>query len=187
MRPIQCFAVHNACIRSIAYVQIPPLSDAQDGSLDLNAEPTMLVTGGYDGQTFLVDLKDPQAASQIHKERSSSPSSPKCFVADKGVVAAHMAVAYDSWTGAILVDDMDHRLRAIYIKTDDFTTTKKVLAHRGPIWSISTSGVHPFAASSAADGTVLLANTLRGARRMKATVRSLLLPSFPPSIPSSFV
>lgn len=75
--PIQYFSVHSATIRSIAFIRVPPpnLEDEDNPGVDTDQEPTALVTTGYDGSVFLVDLRDPGSPYHLTHERGAHASS----------------------------------------------------------------------------------------------------------------
>ncbi|SGY21577.1 BQ5605_C016g08254 [Microbotryum silenes-dioicae] len=143
-RPTHYFNVHFAIIRSIAVIRVPPLSTALDGTLDLDGEPTIIATTGYDGSVFKTDLRDLSSVSLMHHERSTG-----------------IALAYCSQSGLLLSDDPEARVRGSVLKPNKSAARVWLSAHTGPIWSIASSPHHPFAASASADGCLIIANTIR--------------------------
>lgn len=56
LRPSHYISIHQSAIRSVAWVKAPPrtLSD----STHLGADPTVVLSGGYDGALMVTDLRD---------------------------------------------------------------------------------------------------------------------------------
>ena len=65
--PNHYFAVHMSPIRDITVRRFPPLD--QQCQEDLDGEPTMVTTAGYDGSHTAFDLRDAASALTVMHER----------------------------------------------------------------------------------------------------------------------
>lgn len=73
VRPTQYFPLHTSSIRSLVVITIPPFSRSEDGSTDLESESNLIATTGYEGTSYVVDLRDPGAPYLLSHERCTSP------------------------------------------------------------------------------------------------------------------
>ncbi|KAJ2915245.1 hypothetical protein MD484_g5169, partial [Candolleomyces efflorescens] len=60
LRPSHYLAVHQSAIRALAWIQAPPYSSSGEPSLD--ADPTVIASGGYDGVECLLDIREGRGA-----------------------------------------------------------------------------------------------------------------------------
>lgn len=80
VRPTHYFPANVASIRSITFVQTPPLSRTLDGSLNLDGEPSLVVTAGFDGTVSMVDLSESVVPMTLYHDRGTDcpPIFPVC-------------------------------------------------------------------------------------------------------------
>lgn len=151
VRPVQYFPVHTAIIRSITFIRGPPLSPELDGAPDLDAEPNRIATIGYDGLANVVDLQDPSVPLEIWHERGMSSQSLLQSEREPDVLwllAAGTAIAFSSWTGSILSNDAENRVRSSSLHPSEFGASKKTTIHRSAVW---VSFVSPFPSERVTD------------------------------------
>ncbi|GAA5864575.1 hypothetical protein JCM8547_005586 [Rhodosporidiobolus lusitaniae] len=155
-RPMHYFPAHSSVIRSLVFVSAPPpflSSVAAAAQHDHTAEPTGLVSTGYDGSTVLSDLRHVGGmggASVLNHERTP------CY-----------AVAFSAHAGGVIIPDQDDRVKLLYLKASELGGSKKIAPHRGPITSIATSPHHAFVLSTSIDGSCLLTTAVRALRRRR--------------------
>ncbi|GAA5985787.1 hypothetical protein JCM11641_006206 [Rhodosporidiobolus odoratus] len=155
-RPTHYFPAHSSVIRSLTFVPTPPPSisfpeSAQD--YDHHAEPTGLVSTGYDGSTVLSDLRNPAGmGGAVVLDHERSPS---------------YAVAFCPHTGCVYISDSDDRVKALYLKPGDMGSVKRIAPHRGAVLSIATSPHHPFIIATSTDGSASLTNGMRAMRKRR--------------------
>ncbi len=154
VRPTHLLQVHNAAIRTIAFVMAPPASATLEPAMELDAEPEALMTAGHDGTLRLTDLRDGASVNIVNQERGSN-----------------LAAAFSSQTGTVLVGDTENDVRAWFLKPAGIGSNKVVSQHRGAVWAIATSDLHPFAATASADGCLTLANIPRACRQKSHRVK----------------
>ena len=56
--PTHYFNVHQSAIRALAWIRAPPVSTS--GVSMVQADPTVLASGGHDGMECITDLRAPQ-------------------------------------------------------------------------------------------------------------------------------
>ncbi|BGP16236.1 hypothetical protein JCM10213_007615 [Rhodosporidiobolus nylandii] len=153
-RPIAYYPAHSSVIRSLCFVLSPPpsLSSPTDGAKhDLDAEPTGIVSTGYDGSTVLSDLRNTAGGVCVmNHERTPAYS-----------------VAFSPHTGCAYVADQDDRLKSLFLRPSEIGSNKRIAAHRGAVMSIATSPHHPFVLSASVDGSALLATGMRALRKRR--------------------
>lgn len=67
---------NSASVRSIAFIKTPPLSAKLNGTLDRDAEPTLVVASGYNGLIACIDISDPATNVIVSRDRGESLCAP---------------------------------------------------------------------------------------------------------------
>jgi len=73
--PTHYLTVHQSAIRVIAWIRVPSNSGSEDPMVDEN--PTIVVSGGYDGMECLTDIRE------VHRSvmnRTRGPSQITCYL-----------------------------------------------------------------------------------------------------------
>ncbi|KAK4051066.1 hypothetical protein OIO90_004806 [Microbotryomycetes sp. JL221] len=148
LRPTFYLRANLASIRSICFLRTAPLSLKLDGSLDENAEPTTLLTAGYDGSSMILDLSDLAVPTTALHER--------------GVLSA---VAYAPQNNAFIYAEADGIVRIASVRPHEYLGTRAAAKLTGTVLSIATSDHHPFFVTGSADGACTMVNACRVSRR----------------------
>jgi len=60
LRPSHYLTVHQSAIRALAWIQAPPSSASGEPNMD--EDPTVIASGGYDGVECLLDIREGRGA-----------------------------------------------------------------------------------------------------------------------------
>lgn len=55
--PTYYTSIHQSAIRALSWIRVPPVNGS--GEFNVNADPTVIATGGYDGILCLTDIREP--------------------------------------------------------------------------------------------------------------------------------
>lgn len=141
--PTHFFSAHQSGIRTITWVRTPTYSaDAEITSED----PTVLISGGYDGVLRIVDLRSP-CGSEMNRTRDTINTA-----------------RFSTYCGGVLSVDQG-LLKAISVSPMLLNKGHTLLDPDGPIWDVSASDYHPQIAVAVADGSMITTNSMRNTRR----------------------
>lgn len=128
----------------MTFVNSPPASTALDsaGEFDLSGDPNRIATVGYDGSTHVVDLRESGSAGVgvVLHERCASALLPFLrsrfdrLTKERVRVASTYTAAFCPQSGCVYADDQDDRIRAYFLKSAEFGSSKRIGAHRGTVW-----------------------------------------------------
>ncbi|KZT53721.1 hypothetical protein CALCODRAFT_486097 [Calocera cornea HHB12733] len=137
--PTHYFPVHQSCVHGIAWIRGP--AQALDGTPQLQKNPVMIASGGYDGQMLLVDIRDGVSA-QVERMRDWVTS-----------------VQFSTFSGGPIFVEQDYRIKHISLSSLNLGRGSTLMDALGPIWSIATSDYHSSVALASADGIVHLGSS----------------------------
>ncbi|ORY41072.1 WD40 repeat-like protein [Rhizoclosmatium globosum] len=141
--PATCFPAHNTAIFTIQFEDKRAMPQQQENSAPIG---TILYTCGYDGQTLMIDIRDPYNPILLYKIRG---------IVNALTPAPHM--------NGFCVGDTDNSVR-YFRPTDDGDGEFKsigVAAHMSCIWDLDLSPHLPFLGSVGADGCAKISNMNR--------------------------
>ncbi|KZO98669.1 hypothetical protein CALVIDRAFT_30913 [Calocera viscosa TUFC12733] len=139
--PTHYFPAHQNCVRTIAWIRGPP--QGPDGALQTQRNPTMLASGGHDGQMLLVDIRDCVPA-QVERMRDWVTS-----------------VRFNPFSGGPIFVEQDYRLKHVSIAGVNLGRGTILMDALGPIWDFATSDYHSCLAVASADGAVHLGSSAK--------------------------
>ncbi|TFY64676.1 hypothetical protein EVJ58_g2459 [Rhodofomes roseus] len=142
--PTHYFVVHQSAIRSLAWVRAPGVSASGGRCAD---NPTVIVSGGYDGLECVTDIRDP-VGNAMNRTRDVVNS-----------------MTYSTWCGGPVTIDHENIIKAYSLSPNMLGRGQTILEPDGPAWSLAASDYHPQLAVGVADGSLLTSNTLRATRR----------------------
>ncbi|KAF8584107.1 hypothetical protein K439DRAFT_1346874 [Ramaria rubella] len=143
LRPSHYFPVHQSAIRTLSWARAPPTSAA--GILRLDRDPTVLISGGYDGAEMVSDIRDLRG-NIMNRTRG-------------------MFVAFSQHVGGPLAPDHENTIKNFGMSPSTLGRGHAILEPSGPAWSIATSEFHSQIAVGSADGTCQTTNIMKSTRR----------------------
>ncbi|KAF8495375.1 hypothetical protein JB92DRAFT_2993071 [Gautieria morchelliformis] len=142
--PTHYFTVHQSAIRSVSWVRAPPTSTS--GVSRPDRDPTVLVSGGYDGAQMVTDIRDLRG-NMMNRTRDVINS-----------------IVFTNHVGGPLASDHENLIKSFGITPNALGRGHGLLDSSGPAWSIATSDFHPHIAVGSADGTCQTTNVMRSTR-----------------------
>ncbi|TFK64273.1 hypothetical protein BDN72DRAFT_889630 [Pluteus cervinus] len=143
--PTHYLSVHQSAIRAITFVRAPPTD--YTGVVQINQNPIIIASGGYDGLECLTDLRDGRP-SAINRTRD--------------VITT---MAFSSYDGGPITIDHENIIKSYSASPSMLGRGHTLMDPLGPVWSVSVSDYHPQLAAGCADGACLTTNALRSTRR----------------------
>ncbi|KAG8967024.1 hypothetical protein FRC03_010871 [Tulasnella sp. 419] len=137
--------VHQAAIRSISWIRIPP-SDGK-GKQHTDRDPTTLCTVSYDGSCVLVDTRE-QWPQEMFRSRDTINS-----------------VVFSPWCGGPITIEGEIAVKWYSMLPHVIGRGHGVLQTSGPVWALSASDYHPYLASASTDGSCCTTNVFKATRR----------------------
>lgn len=146
--------VHDTTVAALSWHMLPPLD--VHGTPDLAARPEVLLSVGWDGCEYLVDVHEPLAPLRLAHSREP-----------------RYAAAWMPWAGAWAVDLGDQQAGTVSLHVHDAAKHHALAFHHGRIrvrpppspQCLAASATHPYLASGGADGVVKISHVLSLARR----------------------
>ncbi|KAI0080527.1 hypothetical protein K474DRAFT_202496 [Panus rudis PR-1116 ss-1] len=142
--PTHYFSIHQSAIRSIAWIRAP-VASAKGEQTDKN--PTVIVSGGYDGTESVTDIRE-YAANTLNRTRDIVNS-----------------ICYSTYCGGPITIDHDNAVKVYSLTPSMLGRGHKLLETDGPVWSVNASDYHPQIAIGVSDGSCLTTNAMRSTRR----------------------
>ncbi|KAF9532755.1 hypothetical protein CPB83DRAFT_806345 [Crepidotus variabilis] len=144
--PSHYITTHQSAIRSLAWIKVPPCDPT--GRPCLDQDPTMIISGGYDGLECLLDAREGRGVT-MNRTRDVITS-----------------VTYSSFVGGPISIDRDNMVKDYSISPVLLGRGHVLYELQGTAWSVHASDHHPQLAISAADGSCLTTNMYRSQRRV---------------------
>ncbi|CAE6398730.1 unnamed protein product [Rhizoctonia solani] len=145
--PTHYIHVHQSRVQSVKWIRLPTEPDE---------DPHMIVSGGFDGHIYVTDLRHPGGM-------------PVSMYRCRDVI---QAVAFSAYGAGIISNEHENMIKYTGLHPLVLGRGHNVTESRGPIWDIATSDLHPQVAVASSDGTLIIANLLKYARKGSA------MPSF---------
>ncbi|KAJ7600867.1 WD40-repeat-containing domain protein [Mycena floridula] len=140
--PTHYITVHQSAIRAVAWIKAPPGAPPK-----LDADPTVIATGGYDGLECVTDIREGHG-SIMNRTRDVINT-----------------VAFSHHGGGPVTIDHENIVKSFSLSPIMLGRGHTLLEPLGPVWSLNCSELHPQLAVGSADGTCMTTNLLRGTRR----------------------
>lgn len=142
--PTHYIQIHQSAIRAAVWLRAPSSHDDPNSS-----DPTVVVTGGYDGMVCLTDIRDGHRAV-MNRTRD-----------------VINGLSFSPYTGGPLTTDHENIVKMYAASPSMLGRGHTLLEPDGPVWSISSSEYHPHVAVGSVDGACNITNTLRSTRKGK--------------------
>ncbi|KAJ7459664.1 hypothetical protein FB451DRAFT_1045765 [Mycena latifolia] len=143
--PSHYLTIHQSAIRALAWVRAPP--SWPSGVPRVDADPTVIVSGGYDGLECLTDIREGHG-SIMNRTRDVINS-----------------MTYSPFGGGPITIDHENIVKVYSVSPSMLGRGHILMEPQGPIWSLHASDYHPQLAVGSADGACSTTNTLRSTRR----------------------
>ncbi|KAJ7645548.1 hypothetical protein DFH06DRAFT_1333191 [Mycena polygramma] len=143
--PSHYLTVHQSAIRALAWVRAPP--SWPSGATRLDGDPTVIVSGGYDGLECLTDIREGHG-SVMNRTRDVINS-----------------MTYSPFGGGPITIDHENIVKVYSVSPSMLGRGHILMEPQGPIWSLHASDYHPQLAVGSADGACSTTNSLRSTRR----------------------
>ncbi|KAG8709210.1 hypothetical protein FRC09_000788, partial [Ceratobasidium sp. 395] len=143
--PTHYIQIHQSRVQSVRWVRIPsqPVSPSQD------EDPTIIVSGGYDGHVYATDLRHPGGM-------------PVSLFRCRDVI---QSMAFASYGAGIISNEHENMVKFTGLQPIMLGRGHNVTETRGPVWDIATSDLHPQIAVASSDGTLTITNLLKYMRK----------------------
>ncbi|KAG9099884.1 hypothetical protein FRC06_004724, partial [Ceratobasidium sp. 370] len=135
--PTHYISIHQSRVQSLTWVRIPsqPATPSQDEN------PTIVVSGGFDGHVYATDLRHPGGMG----------------------VNVIQSVAFSSYGAGIISNEHENMVKFTGLQPVVLGRGHNVTEVRGP--DIATSDLHPQVAVASSDGTLTVTNLLKYMRK----------------------
>ncbi|KAJ7164647.1 hypothetical protein C8R43DRAFT_1095171 [Mycena crocata] len=143
--PSHYLTVHQSAIRALTWIRAPP--SWPSGAPRVNADPTVIVSGGYDGLECLTDIREGHG-SVMNRTRD-----------------VINAMTYSPFGGGPITIDHENIVKVYSVSPSMLGRGHILMEPQGPIWSLHASDYHPQLAVGSADGACSTTNVLRSTRR----------------------
>ncbi|KAJ7712442.1 hypothetical protein B0H16DRAFT_1624941 [Mycena metata] len=143
--PSHYLTVHQSAIRALAWVRAPP--SWPSGAPRMDGDPTVIVSGGYDGLECLTDIREGHG-SIMNRTRDVINT-----------------MTYSPFGGGPITIDHENIVKVYSVSPSMLGRGHILMEPQGPIWSLHASDYHPQLAVGSADGACSTTNTLRSTRR----------------------
>ncbi|KAJ7695972.1 hypothetical protein B0H17DRAFT_1198295 [Mycena rosella] len=143
--PSHYLTIHQSAIRALTWIRAPP--SLPSGAPRVDADPTVIVTGGYDGLECLTDIREGHG-SIMNRTRDVINS-----------------MTYSPYGGGPITIDHENIVKVYSVSPSMLGRGHILMEPQGPIWSLHASDYHPQLAVGSADGACSTTNTLRSTRR----------------------
>ncbi|KZV92898.1 hypothetical protein EXIGLDRAFT_749456 [Exidia glandulosa HHB12029] len=141
--PTHYIPAHQSAVRTVCWIRLPRGTTPSDVASD----PTVIVSGGFDGKTLITDIRD-QRPILLNRSRDII-----------------MDVVFSNILGVPITIDFGNVVKLYCIVPSLLGQGQSLLESEGPIWSLATSDYHPQLASGGADGSCVTTNIARAAKR----------------------
>ncbi|EJD53223.1 hypothetical protein AURDEDRAFT_180776 [Auricularia subglabra TFB-10046 SS5] len=141
--PTHYFSVHQSAVRSLCWIRLPRGTKPDE----IKADPTALLTGGYDGRVTFTDIRD-QRPALINRSRD-----------------AVMDMCFSPHVGVPLTLDFGNTVKFYCVLPLLLGRGQTLLDCDGPVWSVAASDYHPQLAVGTADGRCTTTNIARSSKR----------------------
>ncbi|KAJ7075875.1 hypothetical protein B0H15DRAFT_865619 [Mycena belliarum] len=143
--PSHYLTIHQSAIRALAWVRAPP--SWPSGAPRVDADPTVIVSGGYDGLEVLTDIREGHG-SIMNRTRDVINT-----------------MTYSPFGAGPITIDHENIVKVYSVSPSMLGRGHILMEPQGPIWSLNASDYHPQLAVGSADGACSTTNTLRSTRR----------------------
>ncbi|KAF7297836.1 Pre-mRNA splicing factor [Mycena kentingensis (nom. inval.)] len=143
--PSHYLTVHQSAIRTICWARSPP--SWPTGAPRLNADPTIICSGGYDGLECITDIREGHG-SIMNRTRDVINS-----------------MTFSPYGGGPVSIDHENIVKVFSLSPSMLGRGHILMEPAGPIWSLDASEYHPSLAVGSADGVCSTTNALRSTRR----------------------
>ncbi|KAJ6620827.1 hypothetical protein B0H10DRAFT_2020767 [Mycena sp. CBHHK59/15] len=143
--PSHYLTVHQSAIRALTWVRAPP--SWPSGTPRVDADPTVIVSGGYDGLECLTDIREGHG-SVMNRTRDVINT-----------------MTYSPFGGGPITIDHENIVKIYSVSPSMLGRGHILMEPQGPVWSLTSSDYHPQLAVGSADGVCSTTNTLRSTRR----------------------
>ncbi|KAJ7729652.1 hypothetical protein DFH07DRAFT_178308 [Mycena maculata] len=143
--PSHYLTIHQSAIRALAWVRAPP--SWPTGAPRTDGDPTVIVSGGYDGLECLTDIREGHG-SVMNRTRDVINS-----------------MTYSPFGGGPITIDHENIVKVYSVSPSMLGRGHILMEPQGPIWSLHASDYHPQLAVGSADGVCSTTNSLRSTRR----------------------
>ncbi|KAJ7644297.1 hypothetical protein FB45DRAFT_1053081, partial [Roridomyces roridus] len=143
--PSHYLTVHQSAIRALTWIRAPP--SLPSGAPRTDADPTVIVSGGYDGLECVTDIREGHG-SVMNRTRD-----------------VILAMTYSPFGGGPITIDHENIVKVYSVSPSMLGRGHILMEPQGPIWSLSASDYHPQLAVGSADGVCSTTNALRSTRR----------------------
>ncbi|KAJ6557279.1 hypothetical protein DFH09DRAFT_1163602 [Mycena vulgaris] len=143
--PSHYLTIHQSAIRALVWIRAPP--SWPSGGPRVNADPTVIVSGGYDGLEVLTDIREGHG-SIMNRTRDVINT-----------------MTYSPFGGGPITIDHENIVKVYSVSPSMLGRGHILMEPQGPIWSLHASDYHPQLAVGSADGVCSTTNTLRSTRR----------------------
>ncbi|KAF8604327.1 hypothetical protein BDV93DRAFT_522443 [Ceratobasidium sp. AG-I] len=144
--PTHYISVHQSRIQSLRWIRLP--AEPNDPTIDPQANPTMIVSGGFDGLVYVTDLRACGVPVSMYRCRDVIQS-----------------VAFTTYGAGVISNEHENMIKFTGMHPLVLGRGHNVSEVRGPVWDIATSDLHPHVAVASADGTLSVANLLKYMRK----------------------
>ncbi|KAG9091189.1 hypothetical protein FS749_016733, partial [Ceratobasidium sp. UAMH 11750] len=129
--PTHYISTHQSRVQSLKWVRIPsqPTNPTQD------EDPTIIVSGGFDGHVYATDLRHPGGMGV---------SMYRC----RDVI---QSVAFSTYGAGIISNEHENMVKFTGLQPVMLGRGHNVTEVRGPVWDIATSDLHPQVAVASSD------------------------------------
>ncbi|KAL0946421.1 hypothetical protein HGRIS_012644 [Hohenbuehelia grisea] len=145
LSPTHYIPLHQSAIRSLTWIKSPPSSVLGEPRTD--EDPTVLVTGGYDGSQCVTDIREGHG-TVVNRTRDVINT-----------------VAYSPYDSAFMSVDHENIVKGYSISPSMLGRGHILADCDGPVWHMHGSEYHPQLAVGCADGFCMTTNMLRATRR----------------------
>ncbi|KAG9122586.1 hypothetical protein FRC07_000974 [Ceratobasidium sp. 392] len=135
--PTHYVHTHQSRVQSVKWVRVP-LQHTRDEN------PTIVVSGGFDGHVYATDLRHPGGMSEAD---------------------VIQAIGFTSYGAGIITNEHENMVKFTGLQPLTLGRGHNVTETRGPVWDIATSDLHPQVAVTSSDGTLTITNLLKYMRK----------------------